>query len=612
LIKLVAIAVLVSLAGQTPELRTTSVRLSPPPQAEAVAALRLAQFPQEATSSMRFAPIATDRVQRLLKKRNQAGLLQIGIPRDLATESDSNATPRFNWIRSADGSEVARMEVTSPEAHALRVGIHIGDLPVGTELRFLGSADTKRIVGVVTAAQVKASLVANAVYWTPHTDGETQTIEWYVPDANAAKQLRVRVVGASHIVTSALEHFSLAKALCGSPGAGGPNEGCAASCERDVACTQNPSQQLQDVFSAVVQTEVVTDAGAVGLCTGTLLADTVHSLTPYLYSSNHCLGGQPSNANTLNTFWFFQNAACGGNIALPSSFTQRMNGADILYGDQPSDVLLYRLRDTPPAGATFAGWDATRVATGTEMIVVHHPAGDVKKISQGVAFGKQDSDNAPNIGLTVRDLYLVSFTSGITESGSSGAGLITRDGSGDYFLRGGLYGGEAGLTCSAVGQSPENGNAAAFSRFDRAFPHLQPFLSPNSSSGFLITPGITGNWFDPDQNGHGFSIEILPGNYMLAQWYVFAPLGGATWIEGTGQINGDTAVLQGFQAEGSGGMFPPLFNPAQVHTQAWGSMTFRFSDCNHGVASWQPTAAGYTSGSMPIQRLTQIAGLACP
>jgi len=130
--------------------------------------------------------------------------------------------------------------------------------------------------------------------------------------------------------------------------------------------------------------------------------------------------------------------------------------------------------------------------------------------------------------------------------------------------------------------------------------------------GVPITPGFTGNWYDPSQSGHGFSIEILPGNQMLADWYVFAPNGGQSWIVAMGPISGNTAVLQASQAVGPGGQFPPNFNPTRVNAKAWGTITVTFTDCNNGQASWQPTAAGYTSGSMPIARLTQPAGLSCP
>jgi hypothetical protein len=140
-------------------------------------------------------------------------------------------------------------------------------------------------------------------------------------------------------------------------------------------------------------------------------------------------------------------------------------------------------------------------------------------------------------------------------------------------------------------------------------------VMPAVVAGIAISPGFTGNWFDPSQSGHGFSIEVLPGNLMLAEWFVFAPTYGGglqTWIVATGPIMGNTAVLQGYYPVGVGGLFPPNFNPSQLQNQPWGTITFTFTDCNSGQVSWQPIVAGYTSGSIPITRLTMPAGLSCP
>jgi hypothetical protein len=146
-------------------------------------------------------------------------------------------------------------------------------------------------------------------------------------------------------------------------------------------------------------------------------------------------------------------------------------------------------------------------------------------------------------------------------------------------------------------------------------------VSPDATQAFTltvvegtvpITSGFTGNWFDPTESGHGFSVEVLPGNLLLAEWYVFGPDGGQSWIVATGPITGNTAVLQGYQAVGSGALFPPNFNAADVQNQLWGTITFTFTDCNNGQVSWQPTATGYTRGTIPISRLTMPAALTCP
>ncbi len=129
-----------------------------------------------------------------------------------------------------------------------------------------------------------------------------------------------------------------------------------------------------------------------------------------------------------------------------------------------------------------------------------------------------------------------------------------------------------------------------------------------------IGPGLTGTWFNPVQSGHGFAIEVLPGTpmQMLATWFTFAPQGGQSWIFGLGPISGDGATMQGIQAAGAGARFPPNLDAADIQVVPWGTLTFRFSDCNHGHVDWASTVPGYGSGGMDLTRLTLPAGLSCP
>jgi hypothetical protein len=131
--------------------------------------------------------------------------------------------------------------------------------------------------------------------------------------------------------------------------------------------------------------------------------------------------------------------------------------------------------------------------------------------------------------------------------------------------------------------------------------------------GIPIRPGITGTWFDPAQTGHGFVIEVLPGEpkQLLVSWFVFTPQGGQSWITGRVPIDGTRAVVQGYQMLGSGGRFPPNLDPASVRSEAWGTLTFTFTDCTHGHVWWDSTAPGYGIGHLDLMRLTQPAGLVC-
>ena len=128
---------------------------------------------------------------------------------------------------------------------------------------------------------------------------------------------------------------------------------------------------------------------------------------------------------------------------------------------------------------------------------------------------------------------------------------------------------------------------------------------------FAISPGITGNWFDASASGQGFALEVLADNSLLAEWHTFAPLAAQAWIIAMGSVDGDSAVLQAYQAVGPGGRFPPNFDAAQLQSQYWGTLTFTFGDCNNGTVSWDPVVPGYASGSMSIERLTMPAGVTC-
>ena len=83
------------------------------------------------------------------------------------------------------------------------------------------------------------------------------------------------------------------------------------------------------------------------------------------------------------------------------------------------------------------------------------------------------------------------------------------------------------------------------------------------------------------------------------------------WVVGLGPINNGQTTLEATQIAGSAALFPPNFDPANVQTQSWGSLTFTFSDCGHGHVDWSSSIAGYGSGGMDITRLTQPAGVNC-
>ena len=128
---------------------------------------------------------------------------------------------------------------------------------------------------------------------------------------------------------------------------------------------------------------------------------------------------------------------------------------------------------------------------------------------------------------------------------------------------------------------------------------------------FVIGPGISGAWYDPAQSGHGLFVEVLANNRFYATWLTFNPAGTAqAWFTGIGTYSGNTATITEVELP-TGGRWIPNFNPNEIVRTQWGTLTFTFTDCNHGTVDFN-SVAGYGSGSMNLTRSTQPAGLSCP
>jgi hypothetical protein len=183
---------------------------------------------------------------------------------------------------------------------------------------------------------------------------------------------------------------------------------------------------------------------------------------------------------------------------------------------------------------------------------------------------------------------------------------------GSYFLV--LYLTEQSSTCSS-----DSGyclvNSGNFSG-TQTFPLIAPPPPPPPPPPITIGNYISGNWFDPTtgQDGHGVQFEVLPGNGIIAIWFVFTPDGtGQTWLYAQGSYDptSSTVTLPAFLS--LGGRFPPNFDHADNTVTQWGTLTIAFADCNNGTLAWSSTVTGYPpSGSFPIARATSIAGTSCP
>jgi len=440
---------------------------------QAAPAWKLAQFPARNVTQQGYRELAIERLVELERnnasQRNKA--TQIGVGRVLATEGIERVTPALRWVPLASGGAVARLQIGSPDALGLRVGLKVTGLHPHVELRFAGTDDPARVVASVTAAEAQSLADAEGLYWTPATDGASQIIEIYRPAHVKLLQARVQTPQVSHLLTNSRNDFKIVKAL-----------GDSGACNINAVCRVDQLGPAYVQAKNAVAHMVYSKSGQSYVCTGTLINDTTPATqVPYFYSAAHCIGNQ-TVANTLNTYWGYENTGCTVTNGVRTN--PLTGGADLLFVDTASDALLLRLRNPAPAGATFAGWDASPVALNADVMAIHHPAGDAKKVS----FGKSVS------GSPYPERFAAGWLEGTTEGGSSGSGLFTRYTDNSYRLRGGLYGGWA--TCANSGNLNNTDNRDFYSRLDLIFPQIKQWIAAdpvreNGSQPLVRSEGAT-------------------------------------------------------------------------------------------------------------------------
>ncbi|MCU6434920.1 hypothetical protein LPB67_14175 [Undibacterium sp. Jales W-56] len=483
---------------------------------------------------------------------------QIGFSRALTNHLDQSSNSwQLRWTPLPNGGQVASLSVTSTNAAAVRIGMVVTQMPNGMEIRFVGSDDPNKVVGPIVAGQIQI----NQTYWSPALDGDTATLEIFLPAGARSADLDFHIANISHLVSTPSSQRSVSAAEKG-----------ASYCEVDLACVSSPSPALSAAGNSIAKMIYTKIDGSSYLCTGTLLNNTAKD--PLFFSANHCISDQQT-ASTLNTYWFYEAASCGGGL---KQVVQLFNGATLLYNSVQDDFLLLKLNDAPPANANYAGWDANTI-TPQNVIGIHHPRGDIKKISTGTT-------DANFTIVNDKGLYIpVKWQTGITEPGSSGSGLFTFS-AGYYVLRGALYAG------SSACETPTN--ADYFSRLDLAYPSIKQYLTTKPIPQ-------TGWWWNPTEGGRGFTIEIA-NNKMFFAGYLYDQTGRATWYaSGPTAMTSDSVYIGNLIAYQGGQTLTGNYKTASLINGSQGNLTITFSDNTHGTLMWP-------GGTISIERFNIVPG----
>ena len=554
----------------------------------ATAAPRLRGPSAKAVSRVQLPPVPEDAIAEV-RRANARGMLRherrvvIGVTRAAGMEEALPAFAPLRWT-PGDGGQAAQAAVTSPGAGSMRLAVDLKGVPEDVEMVFFGSADPSRLEGPLRVGDVRDRTLP---WWSPVTEGETQTVEFFVPSRHDPRLLPLAIVGASHIFSTPSSRFSKRTQDIGDSG----------SCNVDIACSAlNGSSAFQHVADSVAQM-VFTDGAFTALCTGSLLNDSdPSSQVPWFYSANHCFENEiapyktPAQmqvvANTLATLWSFEANACvngrGSDVPL-ATWSQLAGGATLAFNSPQRDVLLVRLNNAPPAGAFYSGWDPNPISGGTSVISVHHPRGDLKKVTQGLV----QRLSVQGVAGGSETFIEVKWSLGTTEPGSSGGGLWSFDGS-QYLFRGGLWGGDA--LCTNMNGTDN------FSRFEVSYAALAPFLGASAGSGI----DYTDLWWNAAESGWGMTIVQHASGVIFAVWYTYGEDGKRTWFVLPSATWSAGNVYTGAIYSTAGPAYTSKFDSSLVRRTQVGNATLAFSDANHATFTYSVQGV---SGTRAITRL---------
>jgi hypothetical protein len=320
-----------------------------------------------------------------------------------------NATNAGTWTSFNNGDRLWQYRFRS--ANALGVCMYFEDLyiPQGAVM-FLYSMDRKTFVGPFTQEDCNA----HGRFMMGEVLGDEAILEYYEP-AGVISTPRIGMQAVGHMYRYVYDYSMYAD----------QDRGGSQSCEVDVNCPEGSDWVNQR--DAVVRLLIV-DGGAQGLCTGTIMNNQLMDCRKLLLTALHCGEGVSDNEWLQCSVRFrYQRANCGsGSAPSTNSRTGVFHLADSNDGggNSGSDFLLLEMEDDIPSSFNvyYAGWDA-RTATPADVVCIHHPAGDVKKISTATNI-VSSTWQAPGHHWQVS--WMETETNhGVTEGGSSGSAIFS-------------------------------------------------------------------------------------------------------------------------------------------------------------------------------------------
>jgi hypothetical protein len=327
------------------------------------------------------------------------------------------------WLTLPNGDRLWRLKIHSEGALGLRVLFSKFKLAQGSKL-FLYTENQQTVLGAFT----HLNNLESGRMGTEVLPQSTIVIEYYEPQ-NLSEKTELQIWRIDH----AYRYMpNLDKGFEDS-----------GACNVNVNCPLGNNWQVQK--RGVVKI-ITTENGGSDWCSGSLINNSRQDRTPYVLSAFHCLDDRVGNAaqQFVDTWVFifnYESPTCV-NPAVEPPQNQSIAGGTITAGLNSSDFLLIRLSSAVPDSynAYFNGWDRSG-DTPNNTTSIHHPSGDVKKIS--VDKDASLKSTYQNVNSGEKNHWRIRWDeSTTTEGGSSGSPLFDQN----QRIIGQLHGGSA--SCS--------------------------------------------------------------------------------------------------------------------------------------------------------------------
>lgn len=328
---------------------------------------------------------------------------------------DYNLQNSGTWHELSNGDKLWQLTISCPKAVSINLLYDKFWIPEGGKL-FIFTPDKQQYIGAFTFQNNKGDKSNIQGFATDLLYSDEITLEYFQPkDVSPDAQISI----------SSVVH-------------GYRNIGYGGACDSQVNVNCSEGNNWQNEKRAVALILVNGNR----YCSGSLIRSTSNNFQPLFLTADHCLGGWANeyyagisgykydaiNSPTLNhwTFWWnYETPGCDNPTNEPERLTT--HGATVLANNPYSDFALLELSEDPLSLSNYIpfylGWDRSG-NSGTGGVGIHHPVGDVKKISTySMTPITTTFDSSPSVFWGV-NWVTTDHGHSITEGGSSGSPLI--------------------------------------------------------------------------------------------------------------------------------------------------------------------------------------------